>query len=265
MATLPSRARWALVTALSLAAAGCARGSEPDACGTPGGDACLGGDGTAAWEPTWPEEGSRAVLYADEVCQRSSYLCAALEEDGLVRIRRWRALDGPLVVHVPPPPLPDRGSALELQRAASAGIRLWNGQPFPILVDERGTRPAHFKVSWVGTMGGTFIGRATTQWSSATGLSVLSLELVTSYPGSGAPMDPSQLRLTAAHEMGHALGLPHSEDPRDVMYPSNTANSLSARDYRAVEALYALEDGGEILPGSRPGAQPPPKGTRPPR
>lgn len=265
MAKLPSRARRALATALALAAAGCARGAEPDPCGTPGDDACLEGGGPAAWEPTETADAIRAILYADEVCQRSAYLCAALDEDGRVPIRRWRALDGPLVVHVPPPPLPDRGAALELQRAASAGIRLWNGQPFPILVDERGTRPAHFKVSWVGNIGGTFIGRATTQWSSATGLSVLSLELVTSYPGSGAAMDPGQLRLTAAHEMGHALGLPHSEDPRDVMYPSNTAGSLSARDYRAVEALYALEDGWEIVPGSRPGSQPPPKGTLPPR
>lgn len=264
MATLSSRASWAPVAVLLLAGAACSS-PEADACQTQGGDACLDWDGVAAWEPTWPEDGNRTVLYADDVCPRSAYLCAALEEDGLVRIRRWRALDGPLVVHVPRPLLPDQGAALELQRAASAGIRLWNGQPFPILVDERGTRPAHFKVSWVGTMGGTFIGRATTQWSSAAGLSVLSLELVTSYPGSGARMDPSQLRLTAAHEMGHALGLPHSEDPRDVMYPSNTTSSLSARDYRAIEALYALEDGGEIVPGSRPGAQPPPKGTRPPR
>jgi predicted Zn-dependent protease len=55
------------------------------------------------------------------------------------------------------------------------------------------------------------------------------------------------VQLTAAHEMGHALGVPHSGSERDVMYPSNTATSLSAQDYRSMEALYDFEDGTEIV------------------
>ena len=48
--------------------------------------------------------------------------------------------------------------------------------------------------------------------------------------------------------MGHALGiLMHSVSPRDVMYPTNTATTLSAQDYRTMEALYALDDGTEIV------------------
>ena len=38
----------------------------------------------------------------------------------------------------------------------------------------------------------------------------------------------------------------HSDNARDVMYPANTATSLSARDYRTMEALYAPEDGTTI-------------------
>ncbi len=57
---------------------------------------------------------------------------------------------------------------------------------------------------------------------------------------------PQQVLLTAAHEMGHALGLPHIDSERDVMYPTNTARSLSNRDFRTLDALYRLPNGAEI-------------------
>lgn len=191
-----------------------------------------------------------ATLPSETACRNTGYLCADLETWERIRVQRWRNFTGTLVVHVPTPEIADRGAALKLQRAASAGIRLWNGQPFPILVDERGTRPAHIQVSWVPILSTWQIGLATTQWSPSTGLQVLSLQLVTQSP-SGGPMDPEQVRLVAAHEMGHALGLPHSNQPRDVMFPTNTATSLSARDYRTLEALYDLEDGTEIVRSPR--------------
>jgi len=145
------------------------------------------------------------------------------------------------------PDLEDRAQALRLQRAASAGVRLWNGQPFAIVVDERGNREPHIRVEWASSLGGTQLGVANVSWSPRSGLRVRALELATTNPYDGGDLDPAQLRLTAMHEMGHALGLPHSDQPRDVMYPTNTATSLSARDYRALEALYALDDGTEII------------------
>ena len=59
-------------------------------------------------------------------------------------------------------------------------------------------------------------------------------------------LDPNQVFLTAAHEMGHALGLPHSNEARDVMFPTNTSRALTNRDYRTVTALYATPNGAEI-------------------
>jgi predicted Zn-dependent protease len=188
------------------------------------------------------------TLSAEEVCRDGGYLCAALEQTDRVRIQRWKNFSGTLVVHVPRPDFEEPGDAIELQTAAALGVRAWNNQPFPILVDMRGNRDPHFSVRWTRSLGGTQIGAARSRWSAATGMTVLSIELTTR-----SPFDPNQVsdsrkvRLTAAHEMGHALGLPHSDSRRDVMYPSNTATAVSAQDRRTMELLYQLEDGTEIV------------------
>ncbi len=183
-----------------------------------------------------PEE-----LAAADVCPDAGYLCAALAEEGRVDVRRWVGFDGTLVVHVPEPRHSDPAVALALQRAATAGILAWNGRPYPILVDERGRREAHIQVSWSGGLSGRQIGRAETSWTPEAGLEVVRLVLASN-------IRPEALRLVAAHEMGHGFGLPHSDEPRDVMYPTNTAVALTSRDYRTLEALYELPDGAVVLP-----------------
>ncbi|MCG6956772.1 MAG: matrixin family metalloprotease [Gemmatimonadetes bacterium] len=187
-------------------------------------------------------------MKADLACRHVGYLCAALADSGSILIERWKDFRGVVVVHVPPPSFEGPGTARALQDAAADGILSWTGQPFPIVVDRRGTRPARFEVTWKPTLGGNHLGLTHTQWSRSGGLEVLSLELSTRIPSDPSrTLDPTVVRLTAAHEMGHALGLPHSDQPRDVMYPNNTATALTARDYLTVEALYALENGTRIV------------------
>jgi Matrixin len=219
-------------------ASGCAGSAPAEAC-------------TDAADPRTPTDGvmpSAPVIDAAEACRDVGYLCAELATGDTVFVRRWKGFTGTMVVHVPAPGFEDAGAARRLQDAAADGIRAWNGQPFPILIDRSGSRPAQFEVTWRPTLGQSRLGIAHTQWSPATGLRVVSLELSTRDPfGPSRVLDPLQVRLTAAHEMGHALGLPHSDEERDVMYPTNTATALTARDYRALEALYALEDGTRIV------------------
>lgn len=46
--------------------------------------------------------------------------------------------------------------------------------------------------------------------------------------------------------MGHGLGLPHSDDPRDVTFPQNTAWRRTRRDFETMEALYRFPNGAII-------------------
>jgi hypothetical protein len=198
--------------------------------------------------PASPTVKAPPVLDAATACRNVGYLCAELVMRENMRLRRWKDFSGTLVVYVPRPDFEDSEDAARLQEAAMRGLRAWNGQPFQILADRSGEREAHFAVRWTRTLGGNRIGVAHTEWSSATGLNVLSIELATRSPfDRGRVNDPRRVQLTAAHEMGHALGLPHSDSERDVMYPTNTATSMSAQDYRTMEVLYGLEDGTEIV------------------
>lgn len=191
-----------------------------------------------------------------EACRDVAYLCTGLDwKDGNARAFRWSETTRLITVLVPLP-AGSQSRAREVQQAAMRGVRAWDGHPFPILVvDKDRGRPVDVTVEWMGAPPGNQLGLTSTRWRQAgqkATLEVTSFRLALASPSSGRPLVARDIELTAAHEMGHALGLPHSDQPRDVMFPTNTATTLSARDYRAMEALYRLPNGVGIWQGRDP-------------
>ena len=212
-----------------------------------------------AGDPSFCDEGvlagpneARIVLQASETCTNVGYLCAELEESDFQRAYRCPDGTARLRIRIPPTPQADRDRARDLQRAAIRGFQYWNRKPFELIIDSRTTssEPADITVSWDSGLSGSQLGVTRIQWSVENGeptFRVLRLVLATRSPSNWREeLRPQQVLLTAAHEMGHALGLPHSDSQRDVMYPTNTARSLSTRDFRTLDALYGLPNGAEI-------------------
>jgi hypothetical protein len=59
----------------------------------------------------------------------------------------------------------------------------------------------------------------------------------------GRPMESDDIRVVAMHEVGHLLGLDHSKDSTDIMFPTAKVRDLSERDVRTVILLYQLSPG----------------------
>jgi hypothetical protein len=119
-----------------------------------------------------------------------------------------------------------------LGRWESAGI----GVRFTTISD---TNQAEILVRWIDHFDFDRAGQTDLTWDQAGRVRKAAI-LLALRTNTGITLPDPALLTVAVHETGHALGLPHSADSNDVMFPATQSAVLSERDRRTAQVLYQL-------------------------
>jgi hypothetical protein len=172
----------------------------------------------------------------------STYLGEMLAASDDSMLRRWEnRTTAPIRVWFAPTNAANfKPSFLDAIRSAFGE---WTGAGVPVRFDFAGdSTNAEVTVKWRIQFEIERTGQTDVTWDENGHIQSAVVTLATFDP-KGRPMEPDDIRVVATHEVGHLLGLDHSKDSTDIMYPTAKVRELSDRDARTVMLLYQLTPG----------------------
>ncbi|HEV8305938.1 MAG TPA: matrixin family metalloprotease [Gemmatimonadales bacterium] len=120
---------------------------------------------------------------------------------------------------------------------------LWTAAGVPVRFDFTGdSASAEVVVRWKPQFEIERTGQTDLTWDRDGRIQSAVVTLATFDPR-GRAMDVDDIRVVAEHEFGHVLGLDHSADSTDLMFPTAKVRELSDRDVRTALMLYQLSPG----------------------
>ena len=172
----------------------------------------------------------------------STYLAEMLETGGDSTLRRWEnRTTSPIRVFFAPTHAANFQPAFI--DAVKSAFGQWTNAGVPVRFDFNGdSTNAEVTVKWRIQFEIERTGQTDVTWDENGHIQGATVTLATFDP-KGRPMDPDDIRIVATHEVGHLLGLDHSKDSTDIMFPTAKVRDLSDRDVRTVMLLYQLTPG----------------------